>query len=200
MFRIGLTGGIGSGKSTVSRILRSLGAVIIDADLLARKVVEPGSAVWKGIVAAFGDDMLLPEGKLNRKRLGEIIFADENKRKLLDSITHPAIMAAMEQELRLAEDQGSAVVVLDVPLLIESGWVSKVDEVWVVYTAPDVQEERLITRDGLSPDQAKERICSQMSLHDKLQYANVIIDNNQKLEETTRQVVEAFGRISAYVR
>ncbi len=199
MFRIGLTGGIASGKSTVSRLLRSLGAVIIDADLLARKVVEPGTAVGKEIVATFGDDILLPEGELNRKRLGEIIFADENKRKLLESIIHPAIKAAMEQELRQAEDQGDAVVVLDVPLLIESGWASQVDEVWVVYTDPDVQEERLIIRDGLSRDQAKERICSQMSLHDKLQYANVIIDNNQKLEETTRQVVEAFGRISACV-
>lgn len=200
MFRIGLTGGIGSGKSTVSAILKRLGAVIIDADQLARQVVEPDSPAWKEIVAAFGDDILLPDRNLNRKRLGEIIFADEKKRKLLESITHPAIGSAVEEELRQAEEQGAAVAVLDVPLLIESGWTNQVDEVWLVYVDPDLQEQRLMARNRLSKNEAQERIASQMNLRDKLQYANVIIDNNQDLETTTRQVRKAFDAIGTCVK
>lgn len=200
MFRIGLTGGIGSGKSTVSAILKRLGAVIIDADQLARQVVEPDSPAWKEIVAAFGDDILLPDRKLNRKRLGEIVFADEKKRKLLESITHPAIGSAVEEELRQAEEQGAAVAVLDVPLLIESGWTNQVDEVWLVYVDPDLQEQRLMARNRLSKNEAQERIASQMNLRDKLQYANVIIDNNQDVETTTRQVRKAFDAIGTCVK
>ena len=200
MFRIGLTGGIGSGKSTVSAILKRLGAVIIDADQLARQVVEPDSPAWKEIVAAFGDDILLPDRNLNRKRLGEIIFADEKKRKLLESITHPAIGSAVEEELRQAEEQGAAVAVLDVPLLIESGWTNQVDEVWLVYVDPDLQEQRLMARNRLSKNEAQERIASQMNLRDKLQYANVIIDNNQDVETTTRQVRKAFDAIGTCVK
>ena len=196
MFRIGLTGGIASGKSTVSDILRAKGAWIIDADKLARQVVEPGQPALKEITVVFGEGVLLPNGQLNRKLLGEIVFADDVKRRLLEDITHPAISRAVDEEINRAEQAGVAVVVLDVPLLIETGWTTMVDELWVVYVSPETQIERLIKRDGLDRKQALGRIASQMRLQDKLQYANVIIDNNQGLDETTQQVLTAWKQHS----
>ena len=196
MFRIGLTGGIASGKSTVSDILRAKGAWIIDADKLARQVVEPGQPALKEITVVFGEGVLLPNGQLNRKLLGEIVFADDVKRRLLEDITHPAISRAVDEEINRAEQAGVAVVVLDVPLLIETGWTTMVDELWVVYVSPETQIERLIKRDGLDRKQALDRIASQMRLQDKLQYANVIIDNNQGLDETTQQVLTAWKQHS----
>lgn len=192
MFRIGLTGGIASGKSTVSDILRAKGAWIIDADKLARQVVEPGQSAWKEIAVVFGEGVLLPNGQLNRKLLGEIVFADDVKRRILEDITHPAISRAVDEEINRAEQAGVAVVVLDVPLLIETGWTTMVDELWVVYVSPETQIERLIKRDGLDRKQALDRIASQMCLQEKLQYANVIIDNNQGLDRTTEQVLKAW--------
>lgn len=197
MFRIGLTGGIASGKSTVSDILRAKGAWIIDADKLARQVVEPGQPALKEITVVFGEGVLLPNGQLNRKLLGEIVFADDVKRRLLEDITHPAISRAVDEEINRAEQAGVAVVVLDVPLLIETGWTTMVDELWVVYVSPETQIERLIKRDGLDRKQALDRIASQMRLQDKLQYANVIIDNNQGLDETTTQVLTAWKEHSS---
>lgn len=197
MFRIGLTGGIASGKSTVSDILRAKGAWIIDADKLARQVVEPGQPAWKEIAVVFGEGVLLPDGQLNRKLLGQIIFADEVKRRILEDITHPAISRAVDEEINQAVQAGVAVVVLDVPLLIETGWTALVDEVWVVYVSEETQIERLIKRDGLDRKQALDRIASQMRLQDKLQYANVIIDNNQGLDETKAQVTTAWKKHSS---
>ena len=196
MICIGLTGGIASGKSTVSDILRQLGAWIVDADKLARQVVEPGQPAWQDIVAIFGEGVLLHDGHLNRKAVGDMIFGDERIRQQLEAITHPRIRQAASEQLKEVALRGFAVAVLDVPLLIEVGWTDMVDTVWVVYVDSPAQIERLMERDGLDREQALARIASQMRLQDKLQYANVVIDNSNGLEETRQQVVAAWSDLA----
>lgn len=195
MICIGLTGGIASGKSTVSTMLHDLGAFIIDADKLARQVVEPDQPAWQEIVTVFGAEVLLPDRQLNRQALGNIIFTDSQRRQLLETITHPRIRQAAEAQLEEAARNGRQVAVLDVPLLIETGWIDMVDTVWVVYVSPVIQEQRLMERDRLGRQQAQARIASQMSLQDKLQYANVIIDNGHSLAETQAQVISAWQKL-----
>ena len=197
MHIIGLTGGISSGKSTVSAMLAQLGAVIVDSDKIAREIVEPGQPAWQEIVAAFGEVCLLPGGDLNRKMLGDMIFADKNKRRLLDEITHPHIRNAAQQALDAAERRGAKVAVLDAPLLIEVGWQFMVQAVWVVYVDREKQVDRLMRRDHMTYSQALDRIGSQMSLCDKLSYADIIIDNNKDLAATQQQVIAAWQGIAA---
>lgn len=197
MYTIGLTGGIASGKSTVSAMLAQLGAVIVDTDKIAREIVEPGQPAWQDIVAAFGEACLLPGGYLNRKMLGDLIFSDKNKRRLLDEITHPYIKNTAQQALDAAERQGARVAVLDAPLLIEVGWQFMVQAVWVVYVDAQKQVSRLMQRDKISCSQALDRIGSQMSLRDKLSYADVVIDNNKELAATRQQVIIAWQGIAA---
>lgn len=196
MILIGLTGGIASGKSTVSTMLRNLGAQIIDADKLARQVVEPDQPAWKDIVATLGEDVLLPNRQLNRQALGNIVFADKHKRQQLEAITHPRIRQAAEEQLRQVAREGKQVAVLDVPLLIETGWIDMVDTVWIVYVNSSIQEQRLMERDQLDRQQAQARIASQMRLQDKLQYANVVIDNGKSLAETQTQVISAWRKLT----
>ena len=196
MICIGLTGGIASGKSTVSDMLRQLGAWIVDADKLARKVVEPGQPAWQDIVAIFGEGILLHDGHLNRKAVGDMIFGDERMRQQLEAITHPRIRQAASEQLKEAALRDLSIVVLDVPLLIEVGWTDMVDTIWVVYVNSQVQIERLMARDGLDREQAIARIASQMRLQDKLQYANVVIDNSNSLEETRQQVLAAWSDLA----
>ena len=198
MICIGLTGGIASGKSTVSDMLRQLGAWIVDADKLARKVVEPGQPAWQDIVAIFGEGILLHDGHLNRKAVGDMIFGDERMRQQLEAITHPRIRQAASEQLKEAALRDFAVAVLDVPLLIEVGWTDMVDTVWVVYVNSAAQIKRLMERDGLNSEQALARIASQMRLQDKLQYANVVVDNSEGLEETRQQVVAAWNDLARY--
>lgn len=192
VYTIGLTGGISSGKSTVSAMLKQLGAAIIDTDIIARKIVEPGQPAWQDIVAAFGKSCLFPDGHINRKLLGEIIFTDDHKRRILEKITHPHIQNAAIQALQAAAQQGIKIAVLDAPLLIEVGWQHMVQAVWVVYVDTETQIERLMRRDHLERSQALARIGSQMSLRDKLSYAAVVIDNSGNLEATQKQVFAAW--------
>jgi len=194
VYTIGLTGGISSGKSTVSAMLYELGAVIVDTDKIAREIVEPGQPAWHEIVAAFGETFLLPDGYLNRKLLGEMIFSDDSKRRQLERITHPYIQKAAQEALYDACRNGAAVAVLDVPLLIEVGWQNMVQAVWVVYVDAQTQVNRLMERDQLTRDQALARIGSQMNLQDKLPYAKVVIDNSNSLEATKKQVLTAWRR------
>ncbi len=174
---IGLTGGIATGKSTFSALLRARGAPVVDADALARAVVEPGTPALAEIVRAFGPELLQADGTLDRKRLGERVFADPTARRRLEAITHPAIRAAMLAEtLRLA-GEGHALVFYDAPLLYEVGLDTILDAVVVVWAPAEVQRRRLIERDGLSPAEAEARLAAQLPVDDKAARADVVIEN-----------------------
>lgn len=191
---MGLTGGIATGKSTVSRLLTECGAALVDADRIAREVVEPGQAPLRLIAERFGQAVLLENGALNRKKLGEIVFADPAEREALERITHPAIRAVMKERMaRLEREDPSRLVVVDVPLLYESELSSLFQKVMVVYVPREVQLERLMERDGLSREAAERRLHAQMDIEEKRKRADFVIDNRGSLEETTR-LVESFWR------
>lgn len=184
MYIIGLTGSIASGKSTVSRILAECGAPIVDADLIARAVAERGEIGWQKIAEAFGKEVLQEDGQLDRTKIGEMIFRDATKRAELDNIMHPIILKRIEEEVAIYQQQGEPIVILDIPLLLELGWQDKVSAVWLVAVSPDTQKRRLMARNDLTEDQASVRIASQMSIEEKRQYADVIIDNDGTLADT----------------
>ncbi|BBA69056.1 dephospho-CoA kinase [Geobacter sulfurreducens] len=191
---IGLTGGIASGKSTVSRILERLGAVVIDADQLAREAVMPGTSAHRSIVAAFGEGILLPDGAIDRKALGSIIFADPSARKRLESITHPAIRELAERHLAELRRSGVPVAVYMAALLIEAGATDRVDEVWVVYVDRETQVRRVMARDGLSRSEAEQRLAAQMPMEEKAARGQVVIDNNGTPEELERRIEEIWSK------
>lgn len=185
----GLTGGIASGKSTVSKLLADRGAIIVDADQIAREVVLPGTPLLNRVAQHFGQDILMEDGSLNRKKLGSIVFADDAKRKQLEGMLHPAIRQLMRERMEDAETtQPDKLVVVDVPLLYESELAYLFEEVMVVYVPAEVQIERLMLRDEMSKDQALQRIQAQMSIEEKKQKADVVIDNSESLEHTIRQI------------
>jgi len=189
---IGLTGGIACGKSTVSAMLVRRGAFLIDADRIAREVVEPGSPVLAQVAAHFGQDMLLPDGSLHRKKLGETVFGNEEARKALEDLLHPSIRALMKERMAAAEREfPDKLVVVDVPLLYESGLQSMFSSVMVVYVPRDVQLRRLMERDGLNAEQAESRLAAQWPIERKKELADSCIDNSGTLEQT-EQLVERF--------
>jgi dephospho-CoA kinase len=186
---VGLTGGIASGKSSVSRQLVELGCRLVDADLLAREVVAPNEPAWRAIVEAFGPDVAGPDGQLDRKRLGALVFADPARRKVLEGITHPAIATRRQAILAAWADEGfDGLVVLDIPLLFEVGASADVDRVVLVYAESAVQLARLVGRDGFDRDEAARRVASQMPLGEKVRQAHFVIDNSGTPEETAAQV------------
>lgn len=186
---IGLTGGIASGKSTVSSMLVELGASLVDADRLAREVVLPGTPTLQAVIDAFGQAIVADDGSLDRKKLGEIVFADESARKRLESILHPAIRELMKERMnKLESDHPKGLVVVDVPLMYESSLASMFDEVMLVYVPANVQLERLMKRDGLSREQAQARLRAQMPIEQKREMADWIIDNSKGIEQTKAQV------------
>ncbi len=191
---IGLTGGIASGKTLVARILESLGAVIVDADQLAREVVAPDEPAYHAIVEEFGEGIINSDRTLDRKALGKIIFADPSARHRLERITHPAIARRAEQKLAFLRKSGATVVVYVAPLLIEAGVVSRVDEVWVVYLDEETQVARLMRRDGIDRTEALLRIAAQMPMAEKCTFGKVVIDNRGTPEETERLVREAWEK------
>ena len=195
MYIIGLTGGIASGKSTVSAMLAKLGAYIIDADKIARTIVMPNQPAWHDIVAHFGNTILLADGTINRKVLGEKIFRDKLERLCLEKITHHYIEEQVEKDIGSAQLLKKSIVVLDVPLLFEIGWHKMADEIWVVDVKEEVQLSRLMTRNKLSHGQAMDRINAQMSLTEKVKQADVVIDNNFDIEHARKQVVVAWGKL-----
>jgi dephospho-CoA kinase len=184
---LGLTGGIGSGKSMVAQMFARLGAAVIDADQLAREVVEPGQPALEEIAATFGRDVLLPDGRLDRAKLAGIIFADPVERAKLDAITHPRIRARMDEEIR-ARRSGPGVLIVDIPLLYENDRTYSVERVIVVWVDPQTQLRRIRQRDGLSADAAGQRIAAQMPLEAKRARADHVIDNSGTREDTRRQV------------
>ncbi|HEY9290564.1 MAG TPA: dephospho-CoA kinase [Microlunatus sp.] len=191
--RIGLTGGIASGKSTVAKILADLGAVIIDADQLAREVVEPGTEGLTKIIERFGD-RVITDGRLDRAELGKIIFADPEARTDLEAIIHPAVRRRAA-ELQAAADS-DAVVVQMIPLLVETGQAGSFDRLLVVDVPPELQRQRLIARNGLTEAEADARIAAQASRTDRLAAADVVIDNSDPdLERLRQRVIEIFRRL-----
>ena len=196
MLRVGLTGGIGSGKSEVARRLAKRGAVLIDADVAAREVVVPGSPGLARIAATFGDGVLRLDGSLNRERLGEIVFGDPGLRARLNEIVHPLVrewMQAAEQAAVRAAEPPGPVVVHDVPLLAESRGRAGFDVVIVVDVPPELQLERLVGLRGLPPDQARARIAAQASREQRLAVADVVIDNSGSLDDLDRRVAEVWA-------
>ena len=178
MFKIGLTGGIASGKSTVLTYFKDKGIPYIDADIVAREVVEPGTKGLEAIVAIFGTDVLHDDGTLNREALGAIIFHNENKRQQLNGCLKAHIQNRIMELTAHYEALHTPVLLYDIPLLIEGEWYTIMDEVWLVYVNESTQIERLMNRNGFTKEDALARIKSQMRLDDKRPYADVIIDNN----------------------
>ncbi len=195
MFRIGLTGGVGCGKSTVSRYLSSLGIPIVDGDRIARAATEPGSAVLSEIGRVFGKAMLFPDGRLDREKMAALVFSDEEKRQALNGIIHPFVWQKAAAEMLAAEAAGHRRIVLDMPLLIEIGWHLRVNAVWVVAVPKEMQILRVCQRDGVTREQAMARIRNQMPTERKIGYADVVIDNSGPIEETYRQVDAALSKI-----
>ncbi|AGT33069.1 dephospho-CoA kinase [Geobacillus genomosp. 3] len=194
---IGLTGGIASGKSTVSAMMRELGLPVIDADEAARAVVEPGEEAYRQIVAAFGPDILQDDGSINRAKLGAIVFNDEQARKTLNAIVHPAVRRKMLAEKEAHIRSGAKTIVLDIPLLFESGLTAWVDKVLVVYVDDDVQLRRLMARNGFTKEEALARIRAQWPMAEKVKRADAVIDNNGTIEETRRQLLSILQQWDA---
>lgn len=194
MLTVGLTGGIAVGKSTVMRTFAELGAVCFDADAIARSVVEPGRPALAAVVRAFGPSVLAEDGTLDRAALGEIVFSNPERRRELESILHPPIIA--EQDRLIDEVRASrpdAIVIVDAALMIESGGYRRFDQLVVVHCAPEVQRQRLMARNGIAPEEADRRIAAQMPQDEKLKYATLAIDTGGTLDDT-RQRTEAAWR------
>jgi dephospho-CoA kinase len=192
---VGLTGGIGSGKSEVARMLASYGAILIDADVLAREVVAPGTPGLARVVEEFGDVVLFPDGSLDRDKLAEIVFGDEAARRRLNAIVHPLVgHRTAELKAAAAED---AVLVHDVPLLVEAGLTERYDLVVVVDAPVEVQVQRLVSGRGMTEQSARARIAAQASREQRLAAADVVIDNSGSLEELEAQARELWEELRA---
>jgi dephospho-CoA kinase len=193
VLRVGLTGGIGSGKSEVSRRLAAQGAIIIDADAIAREVVAPGTEGLAEVVEAFGEEVLRADGELDRPALGDIVFADPELRGKLNAIVHPRVGARMQE---LERDAGpGAIVVHDVPLIAENGMAGAYDVVVVVDVPPRLQVERLERFRGMTAEQARARMAAQASREQRLAIAGIVIDNSGSLSELDRQVGDLWAEL-----
>ena len=188
MLTIGLTGGIGSGKSVVADLLREQGATIIDADRLGHEAYTPNSEAWRQVVAAFGEGILTAEGEIDRRKLGGIVFSDPAQLERLNGIMHP-LMAGMVQQRKVQLSEASvAVAVVEAAVLFEAGWETLVDEVWTTVAPDDVVIERLRQRNGLSAQEASKRINSQMSSEDRIRRSDVVIENASDLGALQRRI------------
>jgi len=193
---LGVTGGIGSGKSTVAKMLADLGAQTIDFDILAREVVKPGREAYKEIVDRFGEGVLDTNKEIDRKTLGEEVFNSTEKRRVLENITHPRINREFYQQLEsIRSEHGKCVVQAVIPLLIESGMRELFHRILVVYVPRDVQKQRLLKRDDLSEEQAEARLRSQMPLEEKCEYAHYVITNQDSLDYTGKQVKDFWRQL-----
>ena len=190
----GLTGGIATGKSTVASIFRKAGAIVIDADEIARDVVRKGLPAWKEIVDHFGKQVLCPKGEIDRKVLGDIIFNNAAEKEVLNNIVHPKVFEELDRRMStIKKHTPDAIVILDIPLLIEAGLHKILPDVIVVYTPEDIQLKRLINRDHLSKEDAMARINSQMSIEKKRGVATIIIDNSSNIEKTRVKTLKVLN-------
>ncbi len=196
MLKVGLTGSIAVGKSSVCEVFRELGCAVLDADRVARDVVEPGTIGLKRVVEQFGESVLQPDGRLDRPKLGLIVFADEEKRLLLNSIIHPLVFESQNawlKDVELSDPNGIAIV--DAALMIESGGYKRFDKLIVVWCEPELQLQRLMARDGISKEVAEARIAAQMPQDEKKRYADFLIDTSNDYENTRRQTTEIFHQL-----
>jgi dephospho-CoA kinase len=185
---IGLTGGIASGKSTVSNMIKDLSIPVIDADEEARLAVEKGEKAYTEIIDHFGSEIIKEDGSIDRAKLGAIIFPNEERRSVLNRIVHPAVREKMLQKKERYKEEGHSYIVMDIPLLFESQLTAMVDKVIVVYVNDDIQLQRLILRNGLTEVEARSRISSQMPLIEKQKLADAVINNNGSIKDTRKQL------------
>jgi dephospho-CoA kinase len=190
---IGLTGGIASGKSTVAKMLLELGIPVIDADQIAREVVEVGEEAYLQIVKEFGEEILQEDRTIDRGKLGSIVFYDKEKRQRLNSIVHPAVRKKMLMQKDQYIRSGENTIVLDIPLLFESNLTHLVDKIIVVYVDEHIQLQRLMARNGLSKEEAEARVQAQMPLIEKVSKADAVINNNSTIEETKQQLLNILA-------
>ncbi|WML28538.1 dephospho-CoA kinase [Neobacillus sp. OS1-33] len=193
---IGLTGGIASGKSTVSNMFKEMDITVVDADIEARLAVMKGESAYVKILAEFGEDILLDNGEIDRQRLGSIIFYQEEKRQILNEIVHPEVRKRMRDQVEQAIKNSEEVVVLDIPLLFESKLTYMVDKTLLVYVDDETQLKRLTERNNLSEEDARARISSQMPLSEKIKLADAVIDNNGSIANTKEQLLEILEQFS----
>ncbi|MFC1950626.1 dephospho-CoA kinase [Chloroflexota bacterium] len=192
---IGLTGGIGSGKSTVSQILADLGTVILDTDEVGHKALKPNTEIWREVVTAFGRQILTPNDNIDRKKLGEMIFGNPESLSRLNQIMHPRMYNMVKARLEKYRRQGTRTVVLEAPLLLEAGWIPLVDKVWVTTASKATILKRLKERTGLSQAKSLTRIQSQMLSVDRVSHADVIINTDCNLDELKSKVKELWRRL-----
>lgn len=196
MLKVGLTGSIAVGKSYVCEVFKELGAFVLDADLTAREVVKPYTQGWRLIVENFGTEILNDDNSINRAKLGDIVFSDESKRLLLNSIVHPLVIEAQDRWLRECEKiNPNGVAIVDAALMIESGSWVRFDKIIVVWCEPSVQLERLMKRNNLTKEEALKRIQAQMPQEEKKKYADFLIDTTEGFQSTREQVFEVFQQL-----
>jgi dephospho-CoA kinase len=201
MLKVGLTGGIASGKSTVAEAFAQLGAKVLDADKVAREVVLPGQPAWRKLQQAFGPEFFLPEGEVNRSKLRRLVFSNPEERGKLNAIVHPEVMKEIDRRFeQLTTSTQDGVVVVDVPLLLEVGVAHRFDRVIVVYVTENVQIKRLRERDGLSLDGARRALGTQMVLDKKVEQADYVIDNSSTRDETQAQVEKVWQELLVLAR
>tara|TARA_Y100000994_G_scaffold194380_1_gene163802 strand:- start:530 stop:1135 length:606 start_codon:yes stop_codon:yes gene_type:complete len=201
MFVIGLIGGIGSGKSSVSAILNSLGVDVIDADKVGHEAYTPDSEGWRKVISAFGQDIVGPENEIDRKKLGSIVFSDPSEMEKLNKLMHPIIHDLVEEKIQNLADQGINVVVLEAAILIEANWQDLTDEIWLAKANREVVIERVQLRNNFSREEIIKRIESQMSNNDREKHADIVIDNDgtiEQLEETVKTLWQSRvnGRVT----
>jgi len=198
MKTIGLTGGIGSGKSTVSQLLGELGAFIIDADKVGHEIYLPGKEAWKQLTAAFGQDILAADQTIDRKKLGAIVFGSDDARKKLNSIVHPLMFTDIARRIEEKRVEGFAKpIVVEAAILIEANWLPLADEVWLVVTNKTAVIERVASQRGMAAKDTEARIASQLADSERRKYATLVIENDGSLDELKNKVQEAWSRISA---
>ncbi len=196
MYVIGLTGGIGSGKSTVAQMLKQKGAALLSADVVGHEVYQPGRPAWQEIVDAFGWQVVAGDGNIDRKKLGAIIFSDPEQLRRLNAITHPRMKELMREKLEAERASGARIAVLEAALLFDAGWDDLADEVWVTVAPPEVAAGRTAERSGISVDEAISRIKAQMSNEERIGRSQVVIDTDCPLEQTRRQVSGEWERLA----
>jgi dephospho-CoA kinase len=197
---IGLTGGIASGKSTVTRFFRERGIPVIDADILGHRTYDPGTETYQKVVETFGPEVVAPDGTIDRKVLGSKVFGKPDELKKLTDIVWPGIRRLASEQLAEFEAAGNDIVVLEAAVLLEAGWEDLVDEIWVVVVDPEIAVQRLAARNGLDPDAARARIASQLTNEERIARGDVIIENNGTLEELNARIQQAWDSLQERLR
>lgn len=196
MIKIGVTGGIGTGKSTVSAILEELGAILLDADIISRQVVEPNERAYLEVVKTFGEKVLNKDKTLDRKKLAEIVFTSDDKRKLLEDIIHKEVIRVIKEKITLYHEYGyNGTIVLDVPIPVEDGFLDTVDKVWVVVSDNKIRLSRIIKRGGITAEDAQNRINSQLSQDNYMKLADVVIENNGNFIQLREKVKNIYSSL-----